>query len=375
MECATLLRVRMSTYQARQTGRPPVVDLTDLDVLGVSVAPDFRLQYRVAECKSGRVGSVELFWLRGVVEFFGADDAYLVVGAEATRTSSMRELASRLGVGILTADDFVELVPAYQKGGAELIVDALGSDRAQSQVASLSKELEGLHDYHVRLAWQFPQYRNLQLGVGYLERSRERLDAKNPAHVRLVSQHAFVYSLALFACCQSVLRRGIAQVSEQLPAYLYGGELGLREAQRRMAAVEEFQRKLEGERVDLAGMFGALPPYYTELLELITRLLRRPEHATAVLRHLQAVSARAVDPTISVARTLPDYDPLTVKLVNDIVAFLVKAAQLPTEFRVQIAAHLDGDQLDAADEGATKLAPGDAESKPDDGVQQELRIE
>jgi hypothetical protein len=88
MGSSTLLRVRLSATEAAAKGR--IAELTDLDVLGISVAPDFRLRYKAAECKSSRVGAKELFWLRGVLDFFGADDGYLVVHADLFRKSGRR---------------------------------------------------------------------------------------------------------------------------------------------------------------------------------------------------------------------------------------------------------------------------------------------
>jgi hypothetical protein len=345
---AVLLRVRLSTFKATPArGKSAVLELTDLDVLGVEVTPDFGLQFRIAECKSGRVGALELFWLRGVVEFFGASGAYLVVAREEDRTPSMRDLADRLALGILTQADFERFAESYRTAERDAgLFDEAMLARMENLLAGTPSSVKDLSDYVKRLFWQLPLNRNLEYGISYLEQARKS-DVRDRAVLCLIGEHAFRYCLALFAACEAILKRGLPDLRESLPAYLYGGEKNLREAQQRVQALKRLQQRIEGgDRADLEAVFEALPPYYDNLLELITRLLRRPDQATPMLRTLQAVVLGSFANKRPITELIGEPEPLTAKLLLDVITFLVQAADLDRSVVAAFESALHGDTGD-----------------------------
>ncbi|MEJ7567989.1 MAG: hypothetical protein WKF41_06960 [Gaiellaceae bacterium] len=349
---AALLRVPLSTFKATPArGKAAVLELTDLDVLGVEVDPDFGLHYRIAECKSGRVGALELFWLRGVVEFFGASGAYLVVAREQDRTSSMRDLGARLGLGILTANDFDRLADSYRMSSDDVgLFDEAMLKRFDALLAGTPSGVKELSDYVGRLFWQLPIHRNLEYGISYLEQAKKG-DVRDRGILCLIGEHAFRYCLALFAACEAILKRGLPNLQESLPAYLFGGEHNLREAQQRVHALKTLQQRIEGgDRADLESVFQELPPYYDSLLELITRLLRRPDQATAMLRTLQTVVVAAFANRRPITEFVGEPEPLTSKLLLDVITFLVTAADLDRSVVTAFESALHGDTGDAAAE-------------------------
>jgi hypothetical protein len=366
---AVLLRVRLSTFKATPArGKSAVLELTDLDVLGVEVAPDFGLQFRIAECKSGRVGSLELFWLRGVVEFFGASGAYLVVSREQDRTPAMRDLADRLGLGILTHADFERFAESYRMSERDSgLFDEAMLERLESLLASTPSGVKDLSDYVKRLFWQLPLNRNLEYGISYLEQAKNG-DVRDRGMLCLIGEHAFRYCIALFAACEAILKRGLPDLQESLPAYLFGGEQNLREAQQRVQALKNLQQRIEGgERAELDSVFEALPPYYNNLLELITRLLRRPDQATPMLRTLQAVVIGAFANRRPITELIGEPEPLTAKLLLDVITFLVTAADLDRSVLTAFESALHGDTGDAEPSSQTRAgAEAGTERRPPD---------
>jgi hypothetical protein len=181
MGSAVVLRVRLTTYAA--TSAPTakrrsraLTDLADLDVLGIEVGADFTLRYRAAECKSSKAGAKELFWLSGVLQYFGGGDGYLVVQHDDTRSPALRELASRLRLGVVTYNDFAALEAAYQADrAAEAMFSPGAVERADGLLNQPAEALERLTDYALRFSWQLPQHRNLQQAIGYLRGSADSL--------------------------------------------------------------------------------------------------------------------------------------------------------------------------------------------------------
>jgi hypothetical protein len=344
---STLLRVRLTSFEAKpKKGKPELSDLADLDVLGTEVAPDFRLRYRAAECKSGRAGAKELFWLRGVLDYYGADEGYLVVQHDDVRRPGLRELASRLDLGILTFNDFEALNATYpdsDAAAADLLYDAELLAEVDKLLANPPKKLERLTDYTMRFYWQTPQHRNLQLVVANLHEASATLDPRHSSHRLLFAEAVYRYCLSLFAACEAIVKRGYGDMASQLPVYLHGGELGLREANQRLRSLREVQKALEGEeRLELSRAFSETPPYHAALLDVTERLLRRPTLATAMLRHLQVAMHVGIPTDRPAFELLASFDPIAAKLVNDVAAFLVRAAGLEEGHRVALDEALNG---------------------------------
>jgi hypothetical protein len=381
MGSAVVLRVRLTSYsggtaQRRKGGSPSLTDLADLDVLGVEVGPDYLARYRAAECKSAKAGAKELFWLRGVLDYFGGGDGFLVVHYDDVRTPALRELAGRMQLGVITVNDFDALDAAYRPDSvADVLFEAETLARADQLLRSPSKGLERLTDYTLRLYWQLPQHRNLQQGVGFLRSASESLRPDQRAHVLLFGEVVFRYLLSLYALCADVLRRGYPHTRDLALAYLHGGALGLHEAQQRVRAVQALQQQLEGgDRVELAGVFNEAPQYFDAMLDVVERLLRHPALATAALRQLTVALHGVIVAERPSWELLEASDPLAGKLVNDVAAFLTRAAGLDRGLRERLSWALETEReavapsADATAADATRQVrphpPGSASGEP-----------
>jgi hypothetical protein len=385
---AVVLRVRLTAYAGTSSKKgqrrsAALTDLADLDVLGVEVGRDLGLRYRAAECKSAKAGAKELFWLRGVLDYFGGGEGYLVVHHDSIRTPALREFASRMGLGILTFNDFEALQDAYPPdAAAETMFAADTVAQADALLQQPAKELERLTDYVLRFSWQLPQHRNLQQAVGYLRAAREALRPQQREHVLLFGEAVLRYLLALYSLSANVLRRGFPHTRALALSYLHGGELGLHEAQQRMRAVQQMQQHLEGaERVDLAGAFSEAPPYFDAMLDVVERMLRRPGLASAALRQLTVALHGVLVAERPASELMPDADPFASKLVNDVAAFLTRSAELDRGLREQLALALEteGDVQEATKVASDARAPRapdrtGREHALDDGEQARLAI-
>lgn len=373
---APVVRVRLTAYAGASGSRgksrsSALTDLADLDVLGVEVAADFSLRYRAAECKSAKAGAKELFWLRGVVDYFGGGDGYLVAQFDDLRTPALRELAGRLRLGILTFNDFVALEEGYPPDEAAPVIFSRESiARADELLNQPSKKLERLTDYTLRSCWQLPQHRNLQQAIGYLKGAADALDGRQREHVLLFGEVVFRYLLALFSLCAAVLRRGYPHTRSLALSFLHGGELGLVEAQQRVRAVQTFQQQLEGgERIELADAFSEAPPYFDALLDVADRLLRRPALGTACLRQLTVALRGCLVADRSTCELMPDADPVAAKLVNDVASFLTRTAGLDRQLRERLADALEVEPASSAQarSGTAVDERGEGKANPKDG--------
>lgn len=80
---------------------------------------------------------------------------------------------------------------------------------------------------------------------------------------------------------------------------------------------------------------GVLPVWYPQLLELLTRHLRRPSVVNDELRYAEwgAEAQLAREPATVEQAFGAAFDPLAAKLLSDVCGFLVSVAQVHTGFR------------------------------------------
>jgi hypothetical protein len=291
-----------------------------------------------------------MFWVRGVADFFAADAAYMIRDSQVT--DAARQLASRLRITVLVADDIARLESLHSSAldfdsePLALLFDAGHVAKALAAFSGLDQRLHSLLEYRQFDFWVFDQHRNpLQL-VAELQAVAKVLDPSNPRHLALLLDCAWLYLLAIAHAVNHVRSSQVSGVDLRLQEYLLGGALGLREKLDLAKLLSELKNAgaLPSE-VDV----DPLPNYYSALRELTTRVLRRPDSVLTALRLLEVGTVAAViNPRMSLRGSLgAAYDDLAAKQAADVVGFLVSAAGLDSQFRARARATLLGEPLPA----------------------------
>lgn len=308
---------------------------TDLDVLGISVAQDLTVRSVVADCKTSQRRSTErMFWLRGVGDYFGADEALLIRENAVTRAS--RVLAARLDLAIATEADLVELemsapsdVPLDTPPLA-LLFDVEHVASSLEARATVDAKLKPLVEYLELDYWLYDEHRNLQQLVAHLEDAASVLDAKNPVHASLFAQSAWTYLVSIAKAVQYIRRVHVTELDKLLRAYLFGGEAGLRDKQNLAQALRQATGRLPANSLE----DDVLPPYYRPLLETVTRYVGKPGKIQAGLRYAEWLteSLIAKERATVQAAFVPSFDDVAAKLLLDLSRLLVNAAGLDRAF-------------------------------------------
>lgn len=316
--------------------RPRFETYTDLDVLGLAISPGFALRTVIADCKTSQKGSTErMFWVRGVSDFFAADDAWMVRAGGVTAAS--RQLAGRLGISVLEPADVVRLEEYHP---TELDLDSpplallFDEDRVAASMkafTTLDKKLERLVEYRQFDYWVYEEHRNLLQVVAHLEQASAHLDPRQPAHRALFMDCAWLYTLSLAHAAQHVRAVHVTNIDTALQQYLFGGQMALQEKQHLASVLQSLAPK--GAEANAAA--GVLPQWYPRLLELLTRHLRRPAVINDELRYAEwiAEAQLAKDSSALAGVFGPAFNPLAAKLLADVCGFLVTMAGLAADFR------------------------------------------
>jgi hypothetical protein len=317
---------------------------TDLDVLGLTIVGTFRLQSAIVDCKTSPRGSTErMFWIRGVADFFSADTAFMV--REHQVSEAARQLVARLGIAALTSEDLGRLEQVHPSSlplDQEPLSWLFERGRAASTLSAftdLDRKLRRLLDYRQFDYWVNEEHRNPVQLVEHLRHSARHLDSRNPLHLALVLDCAWLYLVTLSHLVEQIRAAHLADPDIGLRQYLFGGPAGLQEKQ-------QLARLLEGLRssgaLPQAVQIDPLPEYFPALRELALRVMRRPFGVLPALRLLEVAAAfaaqRAAQRTLEVRSAVAD--DYAAKQAADVVGFLVSAAGLHPDFRTRARACL-----------------------------------
>lgn len=346
---------------------------TDLDVLGVLLTSGYRLTTTIADCKSGRRDkpTARMFWARGVADLFGAEQVMLVREHEVN--DATRQLSSRLGITVLTASDLLKMQNLHStidySGPLSVLFDKNSVSDALAAFNGLDKKLNPLVEYRQFDYWIYQDYRNPIQLVAHLKDSAKTLDPRNPIHLALFLDMSWLYILTLIRATEHLRGAFLGDPDRGLQEYLFGGAIGLREK-------EETAALLQTVAPPGTPALSHLPPYYNNLRELVTRLLRRPNEMQTALRYAEASSS------LMAARhrvTLRDafgqgFDPVAAKLVADVCGFLVAAAELNSGFRSEARAYLLAEPISPTP--STVGGPGSrSASEPPSSIRGQIALE
>jgi hypothetical protein len=336
MGMTTRLNVKLSTHvSGAQSTRSKTEEYTDLDVLGIALAPSGHSIASIGDCKTVRKSANErCFWLRGVADFFDASTAYLVRSFEVP--VSTRQLAERLRLGVLTLPDLEAMQKWYDHPIANELSILFTADAVQQHqrlLSNVDSKLNRLLDFRNLGYWIVEPHRAIDGVIHHLNQAANLLDVGNPAHVAIVLDMVWLFSLSLADATASIRDIHAGDIETALKQYLFGGPTGLRDKQNQA----ELIRKL----TDMRGakqeyLFDVLPGYYGDLLEVVTRHLRRPLALIPILRYAEWLclaparrELRGVPVSIAFGN---EYDPIAGKLLADTIQFLVSSSRLPPAF-------------------------------------------
>lgn len=324
------IEVELSHFEDLGTGlrRRP---LTDLDVLGIKYDQLFVPHRVVGDCKSGKgVSDIgRIFWLRGVMHYFGADLGYYLrpqvdgharavapqVGLRALNQYELTALEKVIGV------DSVPIPLADEKlHGA--IEDLWGIDVVKGQKPTPEQlAFKKVYSYLSYKYWSSEFHRNLLMLVAHFQEVAHLLNPTDPSHILLAYVGAERFGHCLLDVASHVQALGALDIPKYAREYLFGGPIALKEKERFFVLL----KKVTGTEETLD------PPGLPDVLELIGRLIRNPGGATDILRHLTAcyVWCAYLGNTALPGLNPPHVNTAAIVLAKDVTFTFAKVTGIP----------------------------------------------
>jgi|YelNatPaOPRAMG01_1025707.scaffolds.fasta_scaffold50178_2 hypothetical protein len=290
--CYTRIEVKLSEYSLQ---RKIPMELTDLDVLGIRILPDLSTDYLVADCTLNKdvIKSPiqRVFWLKGVMNFFGASKGYLGLGTNNPISETQRIAAQRLGVTILNENNLANLEKRVINSGLQLKLSEPESWlNFENKIASLSKNMCPLLNFRKYHYWLNPSYQNIHALIFLVTRHNKFFDETNRLQKALVLDLLTLLTLSVLKMSEYVLRINPENPETELKAYLYGGYA---EMKRRQSIVENIRKIMEKSNLTQGSLFNETfkldPDYLPQLFDIAFRLLNKPFDSSQILRYLQVI--------------------------------------------------------------------------------------
>lgn len=333
------MEVNLSQYEYGQKSLKRF-DITDLDVLAFKFEADLTPRVVIADCKSGAESSPNrILWLRGVMDFFGANDGYFV---KPTINTQARSVAARVNVKTLDDASFADL---ESKLGVKQMKISLVDDVKFERLASLwgidavpagSKpsadqiSLKKVYNFLQYQYWVADERSNVLNLLDRFQGISKLLDLSNERHVLLVFTGLLQLTLSLLRLCSEILARNAADIPNQIRQYVFGGSMQLRQREQFV----ELIAKVSSQQVSLE------PEYFPELFELVRKMLDYPQHTRMCARYLEAFLLEVKFGARKEIREVfaASYSTEALVLSKSIVVFFLKSTGVPSKFAEEFMA-------------------------------------
>ncbi len=272
--------VRRNVPVVESATRP---QFTDIDVLGIRLDEEFNASYVVCECKSGIT--------------------------DGTRERLYSELADRLGIIAIPADQITELEKSYSIDSKRFVGPFCREyQKAETILNSLRQYSREIYEY-VRIEyWSDPPH--LQT-FSLMAKCRDLLRVSNVDEENRVFHLAYIFSMlsvSVVRFARQVLFMPLSEREEVISLGLLGGRTSFLEKKELMRSfygfmVAEIEKKYKSKYPvpERAFIESLVPPYTKYLVDLILRLCNEPRIAMLLPRMMDLLAFESVlkDGTVS----------------------------------------------------------------------------
>ncbi len=340
------LRAFGSYANTSRGSRTPIESYTDLDVLGVTLAPGASVETAIVDCKTGTSSAISrMFWIRGLSDFFSATSAYMA--REREISAGARQLASKLRITALTGEEVIALELLHptslpiEEAPLSRLFDQAHVASVQQRWAEQDRRLKSLLEYREFDYWVYDQHLNLIQMVEHLRQVLRHLDARHPQHLAILFDCAWLYLLAVIRSIETIRGVHVSNIALGLKEYLLGGPERVREKENLAALLHELRSA--GQLPDSVNV-DALPAYFPNWVDLVTRVMRRSDSTVSSLQYLEYLTSAAM---VGVKTTTTDgfgaaHSEIAAKIAENVVSFLVQGAELDGQFLIAARARLFG---------------------------------
>ena len=316
-----------------QNGKLKKHYLTDIDVYSETIQKDFSMEKNIADCKSGSNVKIfeRLFWVRGVKEYFGASQAYLVKKSISSKAKIFMPKLDIIGVDEKTLSEFEKI---YHTNGLPLYSEKYYFE-LDKIIQEYDNEYKKIFDYLVTRYWFTESNVSMKVLLSMLAKRDfyATLDRNNRNHRFLLMEICIMFARTVLACCRYVLTRDVVNLEQSIMEYIHGGVDGFN---LKMNMVREINNELKDvlNNVQLGNSVLIQPSYFKDLVKLIAVILGETNNVKDILRYMEIMQHEIVlGKKFDYNKCMGnDYSLIGHKLSKDIIRFYLKENNISANF-------------------------------------------
>ncbi len=334
----TRIEVKLAEYSV--TKKIPM-ELTDLDVLGIRLSPDFLFDYIVVDCTSNKdfikSPMKKIFWLKGVMDFFGASNGYLVLDTDSPIAEFQRGVATKLGITILNLENLTNLEKRVLR--PEIKNFKLATPESwiyfENNLTTLDEVLHPLLKFRKHTYWMNEHHQNISVILTMLQKYKTSVKEDHKFHKVLIMDLMTLLSLSLLHMSKFVFHTNPEKPEQELRAYFYGGYKELEMREEIVKNLNRLIEKIQKQKMlfNLSSEISLDPEYLPQLFDLVFRWVNKPKDAIQIPRYLQMLLFEEVlynrENKDAFEYLKKDFSETTKKFVRDLGAFLININGVP----------------------------------------------
>ena len=322
---------------------PEVIDVTDIDALGVKFSSNFNCEMVICECKTGDSdGTVDrILWLAGLSGYFSTTSAMIV---KKSIPSKIKRFAQEVGI---TPIDYARLKEIEKTNGRPDVF--LGSNDYEYYEPKLREYYQFLKDdaHLAKIYWFLrSQYWYSQNST----RMKKTLTAlkmlsANPkfkAGQWLTYEATTLFSLSLVYLCKELFPLSDKERPEYINNLLITGLVSPDYSRKILGAAygliasKSLGNRTGGQNRGLSKIKRPTPDYAPALIDLIERMVQRPSISAEVPRFMDFLffeylfKQKAIDEKI-VRELFPFDTQYIAKMSKNVVKFIIETSNISEE--------------------------------------------
>jgi hypothetical protein len=274
---------------------------TDIDVVAVKVDEELRTYFVVCDCKSGAQAKTRerLFWLKGVMEYFGARDGMFIRSRMVE--SKYAKLGNRLSISSLSEGQLTELERVY-----DIDTSFFGpfskEGVANEEIFSVLRKFSAYAaDYLGIRYWEDTPSEQITNLVACCKRINELGELQQKAKDFLVAYALSLLSLSIVRFARRVLIIPDAEKAELIRLELLGGRVEHTARRELLGGFYDFMTKEIELRykakypITRTQFLDSLTPEYAKyLVDLVTRICKKPRWYAPLPRYMDLLAFESV---------------------------------------------------------------------------------
>lgn len=319
-------------------------ELTDVDVFALRTSSDLSMERIIGDCKTLKSVSPinRAFWLKGVMEYFGAARGYLLLNPKKPITEDHKLGARSMGITLLSEEDFEILFSRLLRQNVPARMKLFREDSWTYLEQGISNIgfAKRINDYRKYQYWLDSPARSLRYCLFEPMSINEKIDPRQKFQRALILDMVTLFSISFMSMVSHLFHIHLipekkADMDEYLKAYVYGGRETYNQVNRLHRAVQDMGNYYSGKQSVDDSIRDLSLPEWEHFLHLFRTVLDNPAQFTDVPRLLRFVLFERLlyeNNEVALVEALPSTSTHAIKFAIDVADYFLKASKLDELF-------------------------------------------